>query len=77
MALDLIDEDRDLGEPMGELVPMTEAEIRVMANHEWIVEAEDFLRRRTMLSQVERHAELLSDPAVSRALDLLQVAEVV
>ncbi|MDG2427146.1 MAG: FAD-dependent oxidoreductase [Acidimicrobiales bacterium] len=74
MALDLIDEDRGLGEPMGDLIPLTEAEVRVMANHEWIFEADDFLRRRTMLSQVERHDELLGDPAVLRALELLRVA---
>ncbi|GIT47152.1 MAG: hypothetical protein Ct9H300mP12_17370 [Acidimicrobiales bacterium] len=35
-------------------MPHTEAEVRVMADHEWIVEPEDFLRRRTMLAQVQR-----------------------
>jgi len=73
-ALDLIDEDRTLGEPMGGLVPLTEAEVRVMANHERILEPEDFLRRRTMLSQVERDEDLAADPSVHRALEILNLA---
>tara|TARA_B100001123_G_C14915201_1_gene869419 strand:+ start:109 stop:348 length:240 start_codon:yes stop_codon:yes gene_type:complete len=73
-ALDLIDEDRTLGEPMGGLVPLTEAEIRVMADHERILEPEDFLRRRTMLSQVERDEELSGDEVVQRALGILGVS---
>ncbi|MBJ30890.1 MAG: FAD-dependent oxidoreductase [Acidimicrobiaceae bacterium] len=72
-VLDLIDDDRSLGDPMGGLVPMTEAEVRVMADHEWIVEAEDFLRRRTMLAQVERSSDLDAAPTVTRALELLGV----
>ena len=70
-ALDLMDADRSMGEPMGGLVPMTEAEVRVMADHEWIVEADDFLRRRTMLAQVERAEDLAADPSVTRAMELL------
>ena len=70
-VLDLVDADRSLGEPMGGLVPMTEAEVRVMAESEWIVEADDFLRRRTMLAQVERSADLATDPSVVRSLELL------
>ena len=73
-ALDLIDADRSLGEPMGGLVPMTEAEVRVMADHEWIVEADDFLRRRTMLAQVERSDDLSADFAVARALEILGIS---
>ncbi len=73
-VLDLVDDDRSLGEPMGGLVPMTEAEVRVMADHEWIVEPDDFLRRRTMLAQVERDAELATDPAVARSLEVLGFA---
>tara|TARA_B100000700_G_scaffold277747_1_gene325322 strand:+ start:1494 stop:3050 length:1557 start_codon:yes stop_codon:yes gene_type:complete len=72
-ALDLVEEDNTMGEPMGGLVPMTEAEVRVMADHEWIVEPSDFLRRRTMLAQVERAADLASDHAVARALELLHL----
>jgi len=45
-----------------------------MADHEWIVEPEDFLRRRTMLAQVERADDLADDPTVARALDLLHLA---
>ena len=71
-ALDLMDADRSLGKPMGGLVPLTEAEVRVMADHEWIVEPEDFLRRRTMLAQVERADDLADDPTVARALELLR-----
>jgi glycerol-3-phosphate dehydrogenase len=73
-ALDLVGEDRSLGEPMGDLIPLTEAEVRVMAYHEVIVEPEDFLRRRTMLSQVERDEDLAADDAVQRALGILGVA---
>jgi glycerol-3-phosphate dehydrogenase len=73
-ALDLMDDDRSLGEPMGGLVPMTEAEIQVMADHEWIVEPDDFLRRRTMLAQVERAEDLAADSAVARALEILKIS---
>ena len=73
-ALDLVGEDRSLGDPMGDLVPLTEAEVRVMADHERIVEPEDFLRRRTMLAQVERDEDLADDDAVQRALGILGVA---
>jgi glycerol-3-phosphate dehydrogenase len=59
---------------MGDLIPLTEAEVRVMADHEVIVEPEDFLRRRTMLSQVERDEDLAADDAVQRALGILGVA---
>ena len=72
-ALDLMTTDRSLGEPMGPLVPLTEAEVRVMADHEWIVEADDFLRRRTMLAQVQRADDLAKDPTVARALSLLNL----
>ena len=58
---------------MGPLVPLTEAEVRVMADHEWIVEADDFLRRRTMLAQVQRADDLAKDPTVARALSLLNL----
>ena len=44
-----------------------------MANHEWIVEPDDFLRRRTMLAQVQRVDDLAKDPAVTRALELLDL----
>ena len=71
-ALDLAAEDRSLGEPMGGLLPLTEAEVRVMADHERIVEPEDFLRRRTMLALVERDEDLAADPAVLRALEILK-----
>ena len=71
-ALDLAAEDRSLGDPMGGLLPLTEAEVRVMADHERIVEPEDFLRRRTMLAQVERDEDLAADPAVLRALEILK-----
>ena len=70
-VLDLMDADHSMREPMGGLMPLTEAEVRVMADHEWIVEADDFLRRRTMLAQVQRGRDLAEDPAVSRALNLL------
>jgi glycerol-3-phosphate dehydrogenase len=73
-ALDLVGEDRSLGDPMGGLVPFTEAEVMVMADHERIVEPEDFLRRRTMLGQVERDEDLADDDAVQRALGILGVA---
>jgi glycerol-3-phosphate dehydrogenase len=73
-ALDLVGEDRSLGDPMGGLVPFTEAEVMVMADHERIVEPEDFLRRRTMLAQVERDEDLADDDAVQRALGILGVA---
>jgi glycerol-3-phosphate dehydrogenase len=69
-----MDDDRSLGEPMGGLVPMTEAEIQVMADHEWIVEPDDFLRRRTMLAQVERAEDLAADSAVARALEILKIS---
>jgi glycerol-3-phosphate dehydrogenase len=59
---------------MGGLVPFTEAEVMVMADHERIVEPEDFLRRRTMLAQVERDEDLADDDAVQRALGILGVA---
>ena len=72
-VLDLMDGDRSLGEPMGELVPHTEAEVRVMADHEWIVEPDAFLRRRTMLAQVQRADDLAKDPAVTTALELLDL----
>ncbi len=58
---------------MGGLMPLTEAEVRVMADHEWIVESDDFLRRRTMLAQVQRACDLAKDSAVSRALNLLDL----
>ena len=67
-------EDRTLGDPMGGLMPLTEAEVRVMADHERILEPEDFLRRRTMLAQVERDDDLAADDAVQRALGILGVA---
>ncbi|MGZ0186259.1 MAG: hypothetical protein ACKVK7_10375, partial [Acidimicrobiales bacterium] len=54
-------------------VPFTEAEVMVMADHERIVEPEDFLRRRTMLAQVERDEDLADDDAVQRALGILGV----
>jgi glycerol-3-phosphate dehydrogenase len=73
-ALDLMDVDRSMGEPMGGLMPLTEAEVRVMADHEWIVEADDFLRRRTMLAQVQRRSDLAVDDEVQRALSLLHLA---
>jgi glycerol-3-phosphate dehydrogenase len=73
-ALDLVGEDRTLGDPMGGLMPLTEAEVRVMADHERILEPEDFLRRRTMLAQVERDDDLAADDAVQRALGILGVA---
>ena len=56
---------------MGGLVPLTEAEVRVMADHERILEPKDFLRRRTMLSQVERDEDLANDGPVQRALEIL------
>jgi glycerol-3-phosphate dehydrogenase len=44
-----------------------------MADHEWIVEPDDFLRRRTMLAQVQRVDDLAKDSAVSSALNLLDL----
>ena len=41
------------------------------ADHERILEPEDFLRRRTMLAQVERDEDLAGDEAVQRALGIL------
>lgn len=73
-ALDLIKADRSLGEPMGDLIPLTEAEVRVMAHEELITCSEDFLRRRTMLAQVERREDLAADAGVARALEILEVA---
>jgi glycerol-3-phosphate dehydrogenase len=55
-------------------MPLTEAEVRVMADHERILEPEDFLRRRTMLAQVERDDDLAANDAVQRALGILGVA---
>ena len=34
----------------------------------------DFLRRRTILAQVERAEDLAADPAVARALEILKIA---
>jgi len=73
-ALELVAEDRSMGDPMGGLVPLTEAEVRVMADHERIMEPLDFLRRRTSLAQVERDGDLAADVAVQRALGILGVA---
>ena len=47
------------------------AEIEVVAEEEWIVTMDDFLRRRTRLGQLERPADLRADPGVVEASRIL------
>ena len=68
---DLVEESRELGLPLSEVVDCSAAEVMVMARHEHILTMEDFLRRRTMLAMIETADTLDSDPGVARASSLL------
>ena len=60
-----IEADPVLGEPVLRHGDFLRAELGVMAEREMIVHLGDFLRRRTKLSLIVRHAELASDPGMS------------
>ena len=68
---DLVEESRELGLPLSDVVDCSAAEVMVMARHEHILTMEDFLRRRTMLAMLETAETLESDPGVERAARLL------
>jgi hypothetical protein len=42
-----------------------------MGEYEQIGDLDDFLRRRTFLAQVERREDLLADPGVAKAAEIL------
>ena len=66
-----IAEDPGAGWPLSDRVDYCEAEVAVMGQYGQIGDLEDFLRRRTFLAQVERREDLLVDPGVVRATDIL------
>ncbi len=64
-------EDPHTASPLSDRIDYCAAEIAVMAEAEQIVDLEDFLRRRTLLAQVERHTELMDDPGLATVSRLL------
>ena len=69
--VDGIAEDPGAGRPLSDRVDYCEAEVAVMGECEQIGDLDDFLRRRTFLAQVERREDLLADPGVVRAAEIL------
>lgn len=70
-VVDRIEADRSLGEPLTELGDHCRAEVEAMAVNEWIVTMDDFLRRRTMLGQLNRAEDLRADPGIREASSIL------
>ena len=63
--------DPEAGRPLSDRVDYCGAEVAVMGECEQIGDLDDFLRRRTFLAQVERRDDLLADPGVARAAEIL------
>ncbi len=63
--------DPELGQLVVAGVPLLFAEVAHMAEHEQIVELEDFLRRRTRLSLVVRQEILQQSPGLKKAAKML------
>lgn len=66
-----IAENPDTGQFLSDRVDYCEAEVVVMGQCEQIGHLDDFLRRRTVLAQVERHEDLLADTGVVRVAEVL------
>tara|TARA_Y100001947_G_scaffold134479_1_gene121797 strand:- start:136 stop:525 length:390 start_codon:yes stop_codon:yes gene_type:complete len=69
--VDGIAEDPGAGQPLSDRVDYCQAEVAVMGECEQIGDLDDFLRRRTFLAQVERREDLLADPGVAKAAEIL------
>jgi glycerol-3-phosphate dehydrogenase len=63
--------DPSLAEPMIPDAPVLFAEVAHMADHELVVDLEDFLRRRTRLSLVVKHEVLEQSPGLKKAAQML------
>ena len=66
-----IADDPEAGRPLSDRIDYCEAEVAVMGECEQIGDLDDFLRRRTVLAQVERREDLLADPGVARVTEIL------
>lgn len=66
-----VEADEAAGDPLMTLGDYCRAEIEMMAEDEWIVTMDDFLRRRTQLAQLDRLADLRADPGVVEASRIL------
>jgi glycerol-3-phosphate dehydrogenase len=66
-----IQADPSLAEPVIPEAPVLFAEVAHMADHELIVDLEDFLRRRTRLSLVVKHEVLEQSAGLKRAAEIL------
>jgi len=70
-VLDLLDGDADLGGPLGELDPLSRADVMVMGRHERILRPSDLLRRRTMFSMLHRPDTVAADKGVRDAIRMI------
>ena len=66
-----VEADHAAGDPLMAVGDYCRAEVEVMADEEWIVTMDDFLRRRTQLAQLDRLADLRADPGVVEASRIL------
>jgi glycerol-3-phosphate dehydrogenase len=66
-----IQADPALAEPVIPEAPVLFAEVAHMADHELVVDLEDFLRRRTRLSQVVKHEVLEQSAGLKKAANML------
>ena len=69
--LTVISEDADMAKHVMREAEYTYAEIQLIARREMIVTLEDFLRRRSKISQVVRLSDLQSDPGLLTVANLL------
>ena len=69
--LELVRTEPELGAPIMELDDYCAAELQIAARDEWIVTLDDFLRRRSMLGQLNRPKALCADPGLARAAEIL------
>jgi glycerol-3-phosphate dehydrogenase len=70
-VLSYVEKHSDSAASMMGIADYCEAEIHVMKETELIVSVEDFLRRRTLLAQLNRPSDLLDDTGVQRAINIL------
>lgn len=70
-VLDLVRGESALGSPLGDLDPLSMAEVIVMGRHERILRPDDLLRRRTMLSMLHRPETVTADRGVRSAIEMI------
>ncbi len=69
--LEAIDRDPEQAERLIESSDFLRCEIEHVAKHEMVARLDDFLRRRSRISQVVRHQELVNSPGLQKVCEIL------